>query len=64
MYLQAAVATGASNIKIIVQHILPNIMAPIIVIFSMTVPTVILAEAGLSFLGFGIRRRQQTGEGC
>ena len=54
LYVQAAVAAGAPTWKILVQHILPNIMAPIIIIFSMTVPSVILAEAGLSFLGFGI----------
>ena len=54
MYVQSAVALGAPTRKILLQHILPNIMAPIIIIFSMTVPSVILAEAGLSFLGFGI----------
>jgi peptide/nickel transport system permease protein len=54
LYVQAAVSVGAPTWKILVQHILPNIMAPIIIIFSMTVPSVILAEAGLSFLGFGI----------
>jgi peptide/nickel transport system permease protein len=45
---------GASTRKIILQHILPNIMAPIIILFSLTVPSMILNEAGLSFLGFGI----------
>jgi peptide/nickel transport system permease protein len=45
---------GASTRKIILQHILPNIMAPIIILFSLTVPSMILSEAGLSFLGFGI----------
>jgi peptide/nickel transport system permease protein len=54
MYIQSAVAIGAPARHIITQHILPNIWAPIIIIFSMTVPSVILAEAGLSFLGFGI----------
>lgn len=54
MYVQSAEAIGATTWKIVIQHILPNIMAPIIIIFSMTVPSVILAEAGLSFLGFGI----------
>jgi len=54
MYIQSAVAIGAPSRHIITQHILPNIWAPIIIIFSMTVPSVILAEAGLSFLGFGI----------
>jgi peptide/nickel transport system permease protein len=54
MYINSAVALGAPTRKIIFQHILPNIMAPIIILFSMTVPWMILNEAGLSFLGFGI----------
>ncbi len=54
MYITSAVSMGASTRKIILQHILPNIMAPIIILFSLTVPSMILNEAGLSFLGFGI----------
>jgi peptide/nickel transport system permease protein len=54
-YVQSAVALGAPTGKILVQHILPNIMAQIIIIFTMTVPSMILAEASLSFLGYGIR---------
>jgi peptide/nickel transport system permease protein len=54
-YLKAAVAIGASTPTIFRKHILPNILAPIIIIFSLSVPGTILAEAGLSFLGFGIR---------
>ena len=54
MYISSAVALGAPPRKIIFQHVLPNIMAPIIILFSMTVPWMILNEAGLSFLGFGI----------
>jgi peptide/nickel transport system permease protein len=53
-YLQAAVAVGDSTPKILTKHVLPNIMAPIIILFSMSVPGLILAEAGLSFLGYGI----------
>ena len=53
-YLQAARAIGDSTPTILMKHILPNILAPIIIIFSMSVPGTILAEAGLSFLGFGI----------
>ena len=53
-YLKAAVAIGASTSTIFRKHILPNILAPLIIIFSMSVPGMILAEAGLSFLGFGI----------
>ena len=54
MYIQSATAIGAPTRHIIFQHILPNIWSGIIIIFSTTVPSVILAEAGLSFLGFGI----------
>ncbi|MBA7599421.1 Oligopeptide transport system permease protein OppC [subsurface metagenome] len=54
VYVEAAKAIGCPTSRILTRHILPNIMAPIIVSFSMTVPGVILAEATLSFLGFGI----------
>jgi peptide/nickel transport system permease protein len=53
-YLQAAVATGDTTLTIFTKHILPNIFAPIIIIFSMGIPALILSEAGLAFLGFGI----------
>jgi peptide/nickel transport system permease protein len=53
-YVQAAVATGCSTAKILIRHILPNILAPAIILFTTRVPNVILAEASLSFLGFGI----------
>jgi len=54
VYIEASRAIGCPTRRILTRHILPNIMAPIIVSFSMTVPGVILAEATLSFLGFGI----------
>jgi len=54
MYVGAATATGNSTARILTRHILPNIMPSIIIIFSIGVPGAILAEAGLSFLGFGI----------
>ena len=54
MYLEAAVAIGCPTVRIITRHILPNIMAPLIIVFSLSVPTIILNEAALSFLGFGI----------
>ena len=53
-YVQAAMAIGASTPRILFRHILPNIMAPTIIIFTIRVPAVILAEAALSFLGLGI----------
>jgi peptide/nickel transport system permease protein len=53
VYVLAANSIGASDSRIMARHILPNIMAPIIVIFSTSISVYILAEAGLSFLGFG-----------
>jgi peptide/nickel transport system permease protein len=53
-YVTAADAIGGSTLRILVRHILPNVMAPIIILFSTRVPTMILVEASLSFLGLGI----------
>ena len=54
MYVRAADAIGASTLKLLVRHILPNIMAPIIILFTTRIAAIILAEASLSFLGLGI----------
>lgn len=54
IYVEAARAIGAPNIKILIRHILPNIMAPIIVLFTLNVGTAIISEATISFLGFGV----------
>jgi len=54
VYVQAAVAIGCTNFRILWRHIMPNIMAPLIVRFTVLVPNVIRTEASLSFLGFGI----------
>ena len=54
VYIDAAKAIGSSHSRMIINHILPNIMAPIIVLFSTVLPSVILIEASLSFLGYGI----------
>jgi len=54
VYVEAARAIGCSTTRILTRHILPNIMAPAIILFTTRVPNVILTEAGLSFLGFGI----------
>jgi len=53
-YLEAAVAIGCPTSRILTRHILPNVMAIMIVLFSIRVPTMVLTEASLSFLGFGI----------
>ncbi len=53
-YVEAAKAIGCLRTRILLRHILPNIMAPTIILFTTRVPNVILTEAALSFLGFGI----------
>jgi ABC-type dipeptide/oligopeptide/nickel transport system permease subunit len=52
-YIEAARSQGASSWRIIRLHVLPNIMAPVIVQATISVAFAILAEAGLSFLGLG-----------
>jgi len=54
MYVHAAQSIGSSVPRILWRHILPNVMPPIIVLFTTRVGTVILAESGLSFLGLGV----------
>lgn len=53
-YVGVAVAIGCRARRILVRHILPNILAPTIIVFTTRVPNAILVEASLSFLGFGI----------
>ena len=52
-YVQAAICLGASDWRIISKHVLPNILAPIIVITTLSIGYNVLSEAGLTFLGFG-----------
>ena len=54
VYVEAANAIGCSTTRILTRHILPNIMAPTIILFTVRVANAILTEAALSFLGFGI----------
>lgn len=54
MYVDAARASGATTMRILLGHLLPNIIPTIIVVYSLGFGTVILAEASLSFLGYGI----------
>jgi len=54
-YVAAARAIGASNLRIMAKHILPNSFAPIIVQATMGLGGMIIAEAGLSFLGLGVQ---------
>jgi peptide/nickel transport system permease protein len=54
-YIEAARATGETNKSIIFYHILPNAIAPIIVIATLDIASVILSEASLSYFGLGIQ---------
>ena len=54
-YVEAARSIGAGNWRILLRHVLPNCLGPIIVAFSMGIPGAIMYEAGLSFFGFGIQ---------
>jgi peptide/nickel transport system permease protein len=53
-YVEAALAAGAGHLRIILRYILPNVMAPIIIVATNALGAVILVEATLSFLGFGV----------
>ena len=57
-YVEAAKASGASDMRIIFRHMLPNSMGPIVVNATLIVATAILVEATLSFLGFGVQPPQ------
>ena len=59
-YIQAAKALGINDIRIIVRHILPNVMGPVIVIAASNFATAIIIEAGLSFLGVGVQPPQPS----
>jgi ABC-type dipeptide/oligopeptide/nickel transport system permease subunit len=54
-FIEAARALGASNYRLLAKHVLPNILAPLVVIATFNVSTLILAEAALSFLGVGVQ---------
>jgi ABC-type dipeptide/oligopeptide/nickel transport system permease subunit len=54
-FVVAARSMGASDGRIMIRHVLPNLIAPIIVYTTLLVPTVILFEAALSFLGVGVQ---------
>lgn len=59
-YVHAARILGQSSLKIIIRHILPNAAAVILITAVLGIPEAILAEAGLSFLGFGVQPPQAT----
>jgi oligopeptide transport system permease protein len=54
-FIEAAIATGAGTRRIIARHIVPNVIGPVIVYATLTVPQIILLESFLSFLGLGVQ---------
>lgn len=59
-YIEAAVASGASTARIIVRHVIPNLIGPVIVYATLTIPQIIMMESFLSFLGLGIQEPQAS----
>jgi peptide/nickel transport system permease protein len=55
VYIEAERSLGAHSSRIILMHILPNVIAPLLILAAMDLPVVITFEAGLSFLGLGVR---------
>lgn len=60
VYVRAARATGCSDARIIVRHVLPNVMGPLVVQATVLMGQALLAEAGLSFLGLGTQPPQAS----
>jgi len=54
-FIAAAIASGASTGRIIIRHVIPNVVGPVVVYATLTVPQIILFESFLSFLGLGIQ---------
>jgi peptide/nickel transport system permease protein len=60
VYVESARAVGASSWRLMLRYILPNVAAPIIIITSLNLGAAILAESGLSFLGYGVQPPDPT----
>jgi oligopeptide transport system permease protein len=54
-FIEAAVASGAGTGRIIFRHVIPNVLGPVIVFATLTIPQIIMFESFLSFLGLGIQ---------
>jgi oligopeptide transport system permease protein len=59
-FVEAAIAGGASSIRIIRKHVLPNVIGTVVVYATLTVPQMILYESFLSFLGLGVQEPQAS----
>jgi oligopeptide transport system permease protein len=54
-FIEAARAAGLGPVAIVLRHIIPNLLGPVVVYVTLTIPAVILAESFLSFLGLGVQ---------
>jgi peptide/nickel transport system permease protein len=54
-FILAERALGAGSFRVLLHHVLPNVIGPVLILASMEIPVVITIEAGLSFLGVGVR---------
>ena len=54
-FIEAAEAAGVTPLKIVLRHIVPNVLGPVVVYVTLTIPAVILAESFLSFIGLGVQ---------
>lgn len=54
-YINAARAAGAGHLRIMLRHLLPNVMAPVLVLWTFSVAQMVVLEGALSFLGLGVR---------
>ena len=54
-FVKAEILMGASVLRILSMHLLPNILGPLLILASMDIPSIIALEAGLSFLGMGVK---------
>ena len=54
-FILAERAIGASTLRILLRHLLPNVLGPLVIVLSMDIPVVIMLEAGLSYLNLGVK---------
>jgi oligopeptide transport system permease protein len=54
-FVEAARASGAKPLQIVLRHIVPNVLGPVVVFATLNIPVIILAESFLSFIGLGVR---------
>ena len=59
-FIEAAHASGVSTVNIIRRHIIPNTLGPVVIYITLTVPSVILTESFISFLGLGVQEPQTS----